>query len=85
MPLECLNNIKLKRVNSIDELCKVCEVDEQGKVHREVKIFVYDNDIRSLVMIDKLYVEEEKVSSTRLSKWYDINEELTMFIEDVEN
>lgn len=83
MPIECMREIKLRKIADFDELCDRMWVDTQGKPHKEIKIFVWDRDLEALVRIDKFYYLEEKLSNKN-GKWYNV-EDYDVFVEDFED
>lgn len=83
MPIECMSEIKLRKIVDFDDLCKAMQVDDNGKPHREVKIFVWDRDLEALVRINSFYYLEEKISAKN-GKWYNV-EDYDVFVEDFED
>ena len=45
MPIECMNNIKLRKIVDFEDLCKAIQVDNNGKPHKEIKIFVLKREL----------------------------------------
>lgn len=88
MPLELINDIKLKRIYSFEELCKAMKVDAEGRPHREVKIFAWEEQIRALVKINRFYYKTQSiVCIAGHEDWtYNFNDEdPVVFIEDLED
>lgn len=80
MPIECMNSIQLRKIVNFEDLCKTMQVDDNGKPHREVKIFVWDTTLKALLLVDKFYYEEERVG-TVAGKLYNAENE-DIFVED---
>ena len=83
MPIECMSELRLRKIADFDNLCEAMQVDHHGKPHREIKIFVWDRDLEALVRIDKFYYLEEKLSNKN-GKWYNV-EDYDVFVEDFED
>lgn len=84
MPIECMNNIKLRKIVNFEDLCKTIQVDNNGDPHREVKIFVWDTMFKALLLVDKFYYEEEKIGTVTGKLLYNIKDE-DIFVEDFED
>lgn len=80
MPIECMSELRLRKVVNFEDLCKAMKVDDNGKPHKEIKIFVWDSMLEALVKIDKFYYLEEKLSNKN-GKWYNV-EDYDVFVED---
>lgn len=84
MPIECMNNIKLRKIVDFEDLCKAIQVDNNGKPHKEIKIFVWDTMFKALLLVDKFYYEEEKIGTVAGKFLYNIKDE-DIFVEDFED
>jgi hypothetical protein len=82
MPIECMSELRLRKIANFEDLCKAMKVDDNGKPHREVKIFVWDSNLDALVKISQFYYLEEKLSNKN-GRWYDV-ENYDVFVEDFE-
>lgn len=82
MPVNCMNNFKLRKIIDFEDLCKAMQVDHKGRPHQEIKIFVWDEDIKALLLVNKFYYEEERVGTVS-GRIFDVAEE-DIFIEDFE-
>jgi hypothetical protein len=80
MPIECMSELRLRKIANFEDLCKAMKVDDNGKPHREVKIFVWDTTLKALLLVDKFYYEEERVG-TVAGKLYNAENE-DIFVED---
>ena len=80
MPIECMSELRLRKIANFEDLCKVMKVDDNGKPHREVKIFVWDSMLDALVKISQFYYLEEKLSNKN-GRWYDVDN-FDVFVED---
>lgn len=84
MPIECMNSIQLRKIANFEDLCKAMQVDNNGKPHREIKIFVWDTMFKALLLVDKFYYEEEKIGTVAGKLLYKVEEE-DIFVEDFED
>lgn len=84
MPIECMSEIKLRKIADFSELCDRMWVDTQGKPHKEIKIFVWDTMFKALLLVDKFYYKEEKIGTSAGKLLYKVEEE-DIFIEDFED
>ena len=82
MPIECMSELRLRKIANFEDLCKAMQVDDNGEPHREVKIFVWDSNLDALVKISQFYYLEEKLSNKN-GRWYDV-ENYDVFVEDFE-
>lgn len=80
MPIECMSELKLRKIVNFEDLCKAMQVDDNGEPHREVKIFVWDSNLDALVKISQFYYSEEKISNKN-GRWYDVDN-FDVFVED---
>lgn len=83
MPIECMSEIKLRKIADFEDLCEAMQVDHYGKPHREIKIFVWDTMFKALLLVDKFYYEEEKIGTVAGKLLYKVEEE-DIFVEDFE-
>lgn len=83
MPISCLNSFKLRKIIDFEDLCKAMQVDNQGRPHREVKIFVWDEEVQALLLVNKFFFDEESVGTVS-GNIFSVTD-VDIFVEDFEN